>query len=55
MQIKEALQMVSLNLNKGNEALYTVSNSLSKSQEAIGYIAAYERVVNKVSTTINEN
>lgn len=55
MQIKEALQMVSLNLNKGNKALYTVSNSLSKSQEAIGYIATYERVVNKLSTTINEN
>lgn len=54
MQIKEALQMVSLNLNKGNEALYTVSNSLSKSQEAIGYIATYERVLNEASRTISQ-
>ncbi|SEC87988.1 hypothetical protein SAMN04489761_3851 [Tenacibaculum sp. MAR_2009_124] len=52
-QIKEALHMVSTNLNKGNEALYAVSNNINKGKEAIGHLNTYEKAVNKVIETVN--
>lgn len=51
-QVKEALQMVSVNLNKGNEALYAVSNNINKGQDAIGHLNTYEDTVNKVINTV---
>ena len=52
-QVKEALQLVSINLNKGNEALYAVSNNINKGQNAIGHLTTYETTVNKVLNTVN--
>ncbi|WP_431166485.1 hypothetical protein [Tenacibaculum halocynthiae] len=52
-QIKEALQMVSINLNKGNEALYAVSSNINKGKNAIGQLSTYENTVNKVLKTVN--
>jgi len=52
-QIKEALQLVSVNLNKGNDALYAVSNNLKKGNDAIEQLGAYEETVNKVIKTVN--
>ncbi|MCO7185529.1 hypothetical protein NH341_08825 [Tenacibaculum sp. XPcli2-G] len=52
-QIKEALQLVSVNLNKGNDALYAVSNNLKKGNDAIEQLGAYEETVNKVINTVN--
>ncbi|WP_299158600.1 hypothetical protein [uncultured Tenacibaculum sp.] len=52
-QIKEALQMVSVNLNKGNEALYAVSNNLNKGNDAIQQLNTYEETVNKVINKVN--
>lgn len=53
-QVKEALQLVSVNLNKGNEALYAVSNNINKGQDAIGQLDTYETTVNKVLNTVNQ-
>ncbi|CAM1366371.1 conserved hypothetical protein [Tenacibaculum litoreum] len=52
-QIKEALQLVSVNLNKGNDALYAVSNNLKKGNDAIEQLGTYEETVNKVINTVN--
>nr|WP_299033495.1 hypothetical protein [uncultured Tenacibaculum sp.] len=52
-QIKEALQLVSVNLNKGNDALYAVSNNLKKGNDAIEHLNTYEETVNKVINTVN--
>lgn len=52
-QIKEALQLVSVNLNKGNDALYAVSNNLKKGNDAIEQLGTYEETVNKVIKTVN--
>jgi hypothetical protein len=52
-QIKEALQMVSINLNKGNEALYAVSNNINKGRSAIGQLSTYQNTLNKVIKTVN--
>lgn len=52
-QIKEALQLVSVNLNKGNDALFAVSNNLKKGNDAIEQLGAYEETVNKVINTVN--
>ncbi|WBX78152.1 hypothetical protein PG911_07835 [Tenacibaculum ovolyticum] len=52
-QITAALQMVSLNLNKGNEALYAVSNNLNKGNEALEHLNTYEETVNKVLSKVN--
>lgn len=52
-QIKEALQMVSFNLNKGNDALYAVSNNLNKGNDALEHLNTYEKTVNKVIKTVN--
>lgn len=52
-QIKEALQLVSVNLNKGNDALYAVSNNLKKGNDAIDQLETYEETVNKVINTVN--
>ncbi|CAL2074870.1 hypothetical protein [Tenacibaculum sp. 190524A02b] len=52
-QIKETLQMVSVNLNKGNEALYAVSNNINKGKDAIEHLHTYENTVNKVIQTVN--
>ncbi|WP_428740435.1 hypothetical protein [Tenacibaculum sp.] len=52
-QIKEALQLVSVNLNKGNDALYAVSNNLKKGSDAIEHLETYEETVNKVINTVN--
>ncbi|MDX8554870.1 hypothetical protein MK851_14730 [Tenacibaculum sp. 1B UA] len=52
-QIKEALQLVSVNLNKGNDALYAVSNNLKKGNDAIEHLGTYEETVNKVINTVN--
>lgn len=47
-QIKIALQLVSFNLNKGNEALYVVSNNLNKGNNALEYLNTYDKTVDKV-------
>lgn len=52
-QIKEALQLVSVNLNKGNDALFAVSNNLKKGNDAIEQLGTYEETVNKVINTVN--
>lgn len=52
-QIKEALQLVSVNLNKGNDALFAVSNNLKKGNDAIKQLGTYEETVNKVINTVN--
>ena len=52
-QIKEALQLVSVNLNKGNEAIYAVSSNLKKGSDAIEHLETYEETVNKVINTVN--
>ncbi|MDE1206843.1 hypothetical protein [Tenacibaculum larymnensis] len=52
-QIKEVLQLVSVNLNKGNEAIYAVSNNLKKGSDAIEHLETYEETVNKVINTVN--
>jgi hypothetical protein len=45
--------MVSLNLNKGNEALYAVSNNLNKGNDALEHLNTYEETVNKVLSKVN--
>ncbi|MCF2875093.1 MULTISPECIES: hypothetical protein [Tenacibaculum] len=52
-EVKKALQMVSVNLNKGNEALYAVSNNLNKGNEAIEQLNTYGETVNKVINKVN--
>ncbi|CAM1362965.1 conserved hypothetical protein [Tenacibaculum sediminilitoris] len=52
-QVKEALQLFSVNLNKGNNALYAVSNNLKKGNDAIEHLGTYEKTVNKVINTVN--
>lgn len=52
-QVKKALQMVSVNLNKGNEAIYAVSNNINKGKDAIGQLNTYEETVNKALKTVN--
>ncbi|CAM1343614.1 hypothetical protein [Tenacibaculum amylolyticum] len=52
-QVKEALQMVSLNLNKGNDALYAVSNNLNKGTEAVAKLGTYDETVKTVIDKVN--
>ncbi|WNW02279.1 hypothetical protein RRF68_02330 [Tenacibaculum sp. HL-MS23] len=52
-QVTEALQLLSVNLNKGNDALYAVSNNLNKGTDALQYLNTYEKTVNKVINTVN--
>ncbi len=52
-QVKEALQLVSVNLNKGNQALYAVSNNLKKGSDAIERLETYEQTVNKAINIVN--
>lgn len=52
-QITTALQMVSVNLNKGNEALYAVSNNLNRGNEALEHLNTYEKTVTKVINSVN--
>ncbi|WBX72763.1 hypothetical protein PG913_07535 [Tenacibaculum pacificus] len=53
VEITTALQMVSINLNKGNEALYAVSDNLNKGNEALEYLNTYEETIDKVIKTVN--
>ena len=52
-QIKEALELVSFNLNKGNDAIYTVSDNLLKCSHAVTKLDRYEKTVNSVLNKIN--
>lgn len=52
-QITEALEMVSVTLNRGNNALYTVSNSINIGQDAIHRLNTYEKSVNNVLQKLN--
>ena len=52
-QVKEALQIVSLNLNKGNDALYAVSNNLNKGTEAVAKLDTYDKTVKTVIDKVN--
>ena len=52
-QVTEALQLLSINLNKGNDALYAVSNNLNKGTDALQYLNTYEKTVNKVISKVN--
>ena len=54
-QIKEALQMVSINLNKGNEALYAVSNNISKGSKAVQQINTLPSTFSKANEILNVN
>lgn len=66
-QIKEALQQVSFNLNrgndelyavsdnlnKGNDALYAVSNNLNKGNNAVAQLKIYEETANTIIEKVN--
>lgn len=52
-QVKEALYLLSLNLNKGNDAIYEVSNSLLRGSDAVAHLDTYEITANKVIEKIN--
>ncbi len=52
-QVKEALQMISSNLNKGNDALYAVSNNLNKGTEAVAKLDTYDKTVKTVLSKVN--
>ncbi|TYP99197.1 hypothetical protein C7447_102518 [Tenacibaculum adriaticum] len=66
-QIKEALEQVSFNLNKGNDvlyavsdnlnkgndALYAVSNNLNKGNDAVTKLRIYEETANTVIKKVN--
>lgn len=52
-QVTAALQLLSVNLNKGNEALYAISNNLNKGNEALAHLNTYEKTVNKVISKVN--
>jgi anti-sigma-K factor RskA len=52
-QVKEALKLVSSNLNKGNEALYAVSTNLNKGKAALSHLNTYKETVNKAIKTVN--
>ncbi len=54
-QIKEALQMVSINLNKGNEALYAVSNNISKGSNAVQQLNTLPNTFSKANEILNVN
>ncbi len=54
-QITEALQMVSFNLNKGNEALYAVSNNLNKRNDALEHLNTLPNTFSKASEILNVN
>ena len=53
-QVTAALQLVSVNLNKGNDALYAVSNNLNKGNDALARLNTYEETVNKVINKVNQ-
>lgn len=52
-KIKEALQLVSLNLNKGNNAVYDVSNNLTKGTHAVTKLDTYTKTVHTVIAHLN--
>lgn len=51
-QIKQALQMVSVNLNKGNDALYAVSDNLTKGNEAIKQLNTLPKTINTANSIL---
>lgn len=52
-QVKEALLLISLNLNKGNDALYTLSNNLTKGSDAVSKLDTYEKTLHIVIDKVN--
>lgn len=52
-QVKEALQLISFNLNKGNDALYAVSNNLTIGSDAVSKLDTYKKTVNTVINKVN--
>lgn len=52
-QIKEALQLLSLNLNKGNDALFAISNNLTKGSDAVSKLNLYQETANSVIEKVN--
>lgn len=53
VKVKEALQLISFNLNKGNDALYAVSDNLAKGSDAVTKLDTYKRTVNTVIDKVN--
>ncbi len=52
-QVKEALLKVAYNLNRGNDALYSVSNSFNKGANAVTKLNIYDNTLKKVIKTVN--
>lgn len=51
-QIKHALKMVSINLNKGNDALYAVSDNLAKGNKAINQLNTLPKTINTANNIL---
>jgi len=52
-EIKKALELLSYNLNKGNDAVYAVSNNLLKGSDAVSQLDTYEKTFSKVINKVN--
>lgn len=53
-EVKKALQMVSYNLNRGNDALYSVSDNYKKGTDAISHLNTYDKTVKTVMNKIKQ-
>lgn len=53
VQVKETLKLLSVNLNKGNNALYEVSKNINKSNKAVEHLYTYENTVRKIINNVN--
>ncbi|MBS9774204.1 MAG: hypothetical protein KGV59_03485 [Tenacibaculum sp.] len=53
-QIKQALEMVSFNLNRGNDVLYAVSNNLTKGNNAINELNMFPKTISKANRILKK-
>lgn len=53
VQVKETLQLLSVNLNRGNRELYEVSKNINKSDKAVEHLYTYKNTVRKIINNIN--
>ncbi len=52
-EVKKALKMVSYNLNKGNDVLYTVSSNYKKGTDAVAKLDTYDKSVKTAIKKVN--